>query len=227
LNIGVVGGNQKIGRHLRDAWGNFILGDTTNYKEFHKSIVDNAMDFVVCFPANDDVDWCEENKENSIQLNVRGTATVLTACMNANVPVVVVTDDNVFGVERWYSKNIETRKPAPRNQFGWTEYGMEQLALRYEQKVVRRSILFDDDAMEQGLSFGKQYESGKCSPMHVEHFIRQMERYLAHYSAMPDILHLAGADITRCNDVNIGESVLRVGRAWAMGFPTISYKGMK
>jgi len=100
-------------------------------------------DCVVHPAAFTDVDGCEIDKNKAVQVNVEGTANIVSVCDNLNIPMVFFSSDYVFDGHEPQGYD-ECSSPAPLNFYGATKLEAENIIKQNlkEFLIVRTSWLF-------------------------------------------------------------------------------------
>ncbi len=80
---------------IDDANHEFVHGDITNTNQF-RSALDN-VDLIVHFAAESHVTRSEDDPQRFYRTNVEGTKTVLAEAKRANIPVIHISTDEVYG----------------------------------------------------------------------------------------------------------------------------------
>lgn len=93
-------------------------------------------DVVVHADFYDNIAWCEleENKKAVSNKNLVGTGEVSLACLNANVPMVLISTDMVFGDGVNFK---EASKKDPKTFYGISMLCAEAMAMFDMQRVIR------------------------------------------------------------------------------------------
>lgn len=200
-NICMTGGQGRVGKLLAP-YGIRDLGcDVTNPLEVQRSIKYFKPEIIVHLASKSDVDWCEDNADETIEVNFVGANNVVTAAERAGCSVVLLSSDHVFNGKRWWGKYKEGDEREPLNLYGMTKTSAEGLQSVFDNiKVVRTSYLFDYSRVEYDLSRIKSNPIYcpsfiKRSFMYAPHFITSLSSYLHQYNDMPKILHISGIEV--------------------------------
>ena len=153
INVLVIGASGLVGSHcshyLREKNLN-IIGTHLNYKtsetHYFNPLEDNAFDFLNQFSfipdaiihcaALTNVDYCEENEEESYEKTVLSTQKVVTYCLERNIKLVYISTDYVFdGKEGPYK---ETDRVNPINIYGRHKLEAEMMVQLIENFIIVR-----------------------------------------------------------------------------------------
>ena len=241
----VIGANGQVGEALMrgiPAWFDkfgfgHVTGTTRNGPPSNLDIAkpENVDDIIagwVSYPkeghdivwlpaAATNVDWCEQEPEDSYETNVKGVLNVVNACNKHHIerkPIIVFfSTDYVFGAENdgpW----DEQAPPAPVNEYGRQKFQAEHaLATNYSHfMIIRTSWVFGPETAgknfamrlvknmrenpEQKMRIPEDEESNPTySPDLVEHALRVLwafgaQRKQPHFQ---HVVNIAGHD--RCS----------------------------
>ncbi len=120
----------------------FIPLDITDKASVENVISNSHAETVVLTAAVSSVDYCEQHKEETFNVNVQGTKNVVAACKKNLSKLVFLSTDYVFdGKKRNYSEND---KPNPLQYYGATKLLGEQDVLGQldDSLVLRVSSLY-------------------------------------------------------------------------------------
>ena len=138
--------------------------DITNKASVDSAIADSRAETVVLTAAVSSVDYCEQHKEETFNVNVQGTKNVVAACKKNLSKLVFLSTDYVFdGKKGNYS---EKDSPNPLQYYGATKLLGEQDAL--EQLV--------DDVLVLRVSSLYGFNSSKDRPCFPVFVLNQLMR---------------------------------------------------
>src|SRR5512139_3001229 len=197
--IGITGAFGNIGSRLLKMEGCEPLRcNILNQKEVQKELHRVKPDIILHLAAATNVDWCERHYEDTLAINVHGTAIVCEEAEKAvgEGRVVVISTDHVFnGKKGFYSEDDE---PDPINNYGISKLGTESVAKLYEDKIIRISRCFDskskdikdyvDKIMGRQAVFVPSHM--KKSFAHMDFVADRFYQYANNFDRMPEILHI-------------------------------------
>lgn len=99
--------------------------------------------FVFHLAAYTQVDRAEEEQEIATAINVEGTANVVAACKDRDIPLLLASTDYVFDGKKTVPY-LETDEPSPINVYGETKREAEKVVMEELSRwfIVRTSWLF-------------------------------------------------------------------------------------
>jgi UDP-4-amino-4,6-dideoxy-N-acetyl-beta-L-altrosamine transaminase/dTDP-4-dehydrorhamnose reductase len=87
-----------------------------------------------------DIDYCEENKDQSYRVNVVGTKNIVESVSGHNSKIIYISSDSVYdGSKGNYS---ETDPVNPQNYYGLTKYEGELEVLKRQDSLILRTNIF-------------------------------------------------------------------------------------
>lgn len=110
-------------------------GDITDEKVF-KKYENSGCDWIIHTAAVTDVNWCEENQEHCVAVNVDGTKNVTTLAKKLNARLIYISTASVFSGKEGNYKEDDI--PEPTNVYNMTKKDGEDIVLEYEQGIVLR-----------------------------------------------------------------------------------------
>ncbi|MHA2246908.1 MAG: sugar nucleotide-binding protein [Candidatus Hodarchaeales archaeon] len=210
IKIGVIGHTSRLGKPLIQRGCIPLDMDITKRNNIEHVLGKIRPHLVVNLAAHSDPDWCENNFDKTIKLNVDAFKTLCDVTGQRQIPVITLSTDHIFSGRTyfdWKFKRIihsgpykeNYPRPVPVNAYGMSKLGMETVAFMYDHvKVVRTSYCFDYERLKWHIDrFGKgyldQFPSFICrSFMHTDHFITVFMKYLEKFFEMPQTLHISG-----------------------------------
>jgi len=119
--------------------------DKRNAKETLSLITRIRPDLVVDTAALHKVDYCEENRKECRDINVKGTENVARACKAAGSRMVFISTDYVFGGER--GEYREGDKPNPINYYGQCKLEAEEIVkvMNADNVIARTAVIYGWD----------------------------------------------------------------------------------
>jgi dTDP-4-dehydrorhamnose reductase len=114
--------------------------DLTDSRATRKLLLDLQPEAIVHCAAATDVDWCEDNPEETQAINVQASAILAETASTLNARFVYVSTDSVFDGKR--GNYAETDEPGPVNVYARSKLCGERETLRCNPSstVVRLSI---------------------------------------------------------------------------------------
>lgn len=202
MKIAVSGHEGNIGRRLVNMGCAPLPFDVRNPDEIRDILHRVKPDVILHLAAHTSVDFCEENYEEAIAVNVFGTSAVCQIAEEVlgEGKVVLVSSCQVFDGESWYRK--EEDEPSPVNNYGLTKLAAEGVVQLYGGKVVRISRCFDSKSQDivNYLSAIARKEYVRVpshilrSYTHFDFIAEAFYEYANRFQEMPETLHLAGLE---------------------------------
>lgn len=116
--------------------GGFTQLDITDKAAVDYAVSNSLAETVVLAAAVSSVDYCEQHKEETFNVNVNGAKNIAAACRKNNAKLVFLSTDYVFdGAKGNYS---ETDRTNPLQYYGATKLMAEQEVLKLENSLVLR-----------------------------------------------------------------------------------------
>jgi dTDP-4-dehydrorhamnose reductase len=145
MRIACTGYKGNIGsRMVLDYGYSPLTCDIWKPEDIANSIKITKPDIILHLAGRANVNWCEaqENQEDAMQTNYRGSQNVFEMAARANIPVVYVSSDHIFD-GKWFGKYDENSTPNPLNVYGMTKFAAEAISTIYPGvHIVRTSTLF-------------------------------------------------------------------------------------
>lgn len=113
------------------------ITDKQSVKEF---LSDYKPDIILHCASLTNIDYCQENKEETKKVNVEGTQNIISACNNHNTKLIYISTDAVYdGKKRNYT---ESDPVSPCNYYGLTKYEGEEAVKEYKNHIIARTNIF-------------------------------------------------------------------------------------
>lgn len=201
IKIGITGSEGRIGRYLVSRGCVPLVCDITDPRSVSAELHSVKPTIVINCAGASDVDWCEDNYDEARKLNVRGFYNLCSQAALTGIKVVGLSSDHVFSGNLWYPFTYnEKSKPHPVNDYGWTKWGMEAVALTYfNAYIVRTSFVFDKVRLAPEI---QKYQSRGGAPfypvdiirsfIHMDVFVTALTYHATNIEKMPKVLHIAG-----------------------------------
>jgi len=109
-------------------------------KIFKRSIEEICPDVVIHCASLTDVDFCENNRDLTKQVNVVGSRLVAQSLKNTKAKLIYISTDSVYDGNKGNFK--ETDKVKPQNYYGFTKYQGEREVLKLPGSLVLRTNIF-------------------------------------------------------------------------------------
>jgi len=192
--IAMTGGGGRVGKYLQEEGVIPLVCNVTSPEQILDSMSTEKPDIVVHLAALSDVDYCEINQQDAINVNLKGTYNVLYAAESLGVKVVMLSTDHVFRgkeVFKW-SPYGELDTPNPVNFYGKSKLAAEALQEAFAYyNIIRTSYLFDEERLARKIE-ESQPSFILRSFMYLPHFVSNLMEYLHRWDEMPSILHISG-----------------------------------
>ena len=101
----------------------FVPLDITNGLSVAQAFREIIPDVVIHTAALTNVDYCENNRQQATEVNVKGTINVAEACARIRAKMVYISTDFVFDGRKGYY--LEKDEPNPINYYGHTKLNGE------------------------------------------------------------------------------------------------------
>ena len=154
-NILVTGGNGQLATCIKDLAKdleglNFIYVDLdeldiTKLKEVNSFFESESISFCVNCAAYTAVDRAETDKDNAVNVNIRGAAILAEACKVKNAGLIQISTDFVFDGKK-SSPYLEEDSTEPLGVYGMTKLKGEQEVMRLlpNSFIIRTSWLYSE-----------------------------------------------------------------------------------
>jgi dTDP-4-dehydrorhamnose reductase len=194
MKIAVTGSVGRIGRYLVSRGCVPLTCDITDPREVSVAIFEEKPTVIINCAGISDVEYAQNNYKESMNVNVRGFYNVCNAASNHGVMVVGLSSDHVFSGKLLYPLTYkENSKPKPVNNYGWTKWGMEQVAkIFFNAYVVRTSYAFDSVRLSSRI-YELEYPTNLIrSFISFDSLAESLIYHATNISKMPKTLHIAG-----------------------------------
>ncbi len=128
--------------------------DITKPGQVNHFFEQNKFDLVIHAAALTNVDWCEQNKEETFLVNVSGTENIAKACKKHNSKLFLISTDFVYpgNKQEKYDENSETKAV---NVYGQSKLEAEKtvLQLEIESLISRVTVLYGFNSANDKLTF--------------------------------------------------------------------------
>ena len=139
-----------------------------------KYIIENNVKLIIHFAALSKVKQCEENKKKAYNINITGTANVVSAIINTKneVKLLFMSSDAVYPSLRGNYK--ETDKLKPYNFYGLTKLIGEQLVKLTKNYIIVRGRFFS----KKKIFFKNSASNIYTSSLEVDDFIIKVHKLI-------------------------------------------------
>ncbi|GAC1440325.1 MAG: dTDP-4-dehydrorhamnose reductase [Terriglobales bacterium] len=151
LRIGITGANgllgKGLGQILKKRHHLFLLtrsdADLTNIDQVMRALRSLHLDVLIHTAAIADPDICEINPKQALEINLGGTANLVTAAKELGFALALISSDAVFDGSK-QKPYIESDTTHPLSVYGQTKVAAEnELKMRlHRQWIFRVSVLF-------------------------------------------------------------------------------------
>ncbi|MEM9263154.1 MAG: dTDP-4-dehydrorhamnose reductase [Pseudomonadota bacterium] len=208
----VAGGGGRLGRALQSTGATSLLRselDITNARSISSALEERRPDLVINAAAYTDVEGAETDRDTAFAINATGAGELAQACATANIPLVHVSTDYVFGDGSPEEPVSEASPPNPLSCYGESKLAGELAvqAVGGTHTIVRVSWLFDqgpdtfvgkmlnvaagrDEMKVVDEAFGRPTSVGDLAPKLKE----LAEMILDGKTELPQILHMGPPD---------------------------------
>lgn len=174
--------------------------DVTSPKSINKALLKHNPDVIVYLAAKTNVDWCEDNPNLTIDVNVGGVRNLLDSYLGR---ILYVSTSYVFNGKKFIGSGYtERHDPSPINMYGHLKLcaeAMLHLSINKDVgnvKIIRTSKLYNREYLERRFEGNLQFSDVlKRSYLHVKHFCDGLDFVLDNWDTIPNILNIAGTDI--------------------------------
>ena len=153
MRLLVTGPDGFVGSHLVHNLGAIpITSDVTDFEALYQEIRDKSegQHFTLIHTAAlTDVEYCEKNRADAFNVNVRGTDNVLASIPKTG-KVILLSTCHVFSGKNYFPYS-ERHDPNACNWYGSTKYGAEALLATYRvpSVAVRLGKLYDGNTLQK------------------------------------------------------------------------------
>ncbi len=114
--------------------------DIANKQSVKKFLSDYMPDIILHCASLTNIDYCENNKEETRKVNVEGTQNIAAACGNQDTKLVYISTDAVYGRDK--GDYTEGDPISPCNYYGLTKYEAESSIKAHENHIIVRTNIF-------------------------------------------------------------------------------------
>ncbi|MFA5093273.1 MAG: UDP-4-amino-4,6-dideoxy-N-acetyl-beta-L-altrosamine transaminase [Candidatus Omnitrophota bacterium] len=119
---------------------NALKVDITDKQLVKESVSDFSPDIILHCASLTNIDYCENNKEETKRVNVEGTRNIVSACGKQDIKLVYISTDAVYDGEKGhYSENDPV---SPCNYYGLTKYEAEGVVKEHKNYIIVRTNIF-------------------------------------------------------------------------------------
>lgn len=175
--------------------------DITNYIELGNFIDDIEPDAIIHTAAISDANYCQQNKEQSYEVNVEATKNLAGICSDYNIPFAFTSTDLVFDGKNGMYTEEDAKNPL--NAYGEQKAKAEDEVLRIypNATVFRLPLMFGYPAASNGNYLNKflqDIKGGKTATLFTDEYrsvcgAKSIAKGLLHLLGKTSgIVHLAG-----------------------------------
>lgn len=113
------------------------ITDKQSVKEF---LSDYKPDIILHCASLTNIDYCENNKEETRRVSVEGTQNIATACNNQDTKLVYISTDAVYDGKK--GNYTEDDSVSPCNYYGLTKYDAEDVIKEHKNYIIVRTNIF-------------------------------------------------------------------------------------
>jgi len=113
------------------------ITDKQSAKEF---LSDYKPDIILHCASLTNIDYCENNKEETRRVNVEGTENIASACSNQDTKLVYISTDSVYDGKK--GNYTEDDPVSPCNYYGLTKYESEDAIKAHKNHIIVRTNIF-------------------------------------------------------------------------------------
>lgn len=125
-----------LGTYYSNPYNSLERLDMTNRDQVNKIVTKSTPDTILLPAANPNVEYCEEHKELTWNINVKGTENIVKASERIGSKIVFFSSDYVFdGLSGPYS---EEDIPNPINEYGRQKLGSEKIVSTIDNSLILR-----------------------------------------------------------------------------------------
>lgn len=181
----------------------FISSDITKRKSLRKDIEKVNPDVIIHTAAATRVDWCEENPQKAMAINVRGVDNIVSWWKGR---LIYISTDYVFNGNHWFSQGYsENHKTDPVSIYGMTKLAGEMIASSGWPKctIVRTTVLYGGNPPDFVSWILSQYDKGEpfyisskmiTTPTNIYHLAEAL-LYIIDKDIQNPIINIAGGNI--------------------------------
>lgn len=209
--VAVTGYTGNIGsRMVLDYGYSPLVCDITRPNDIKDAIKITKPDVILHLAGKANVNWCEaqENQEDTILTNYRGSQNVFEQAGRNGIPVVYVSSDHIFsgnGLGSYKETDFPTEHNPPKNFYGQSKLAVEGLGSIYlNTHIVRTSTLFWKESQSiSGIMASIKAGVDVHLPvymwrsfLHIDHFCEMLASYCSSaIDGNPKVLNLSGSKV--------------------------------
>jgi dTDP-4-dehydrorhamnose reductase len=145
-------GFQVFSADLSD--GQSLELDMTDHESVQRVFEEAKPEVVVLTAGLTNVDACEENPEQCLKVNVKGTANVVEACRRFKAKMIFISTDFVFDGEK--GDYLEDDPAQPLNVYGRSKLEAEKIVASLPgHLILRTSTLYGFNGLDDKTNFVK------------------------------------------------------------------------
>lgn len=114
--------------------------DITDEQLIKEFLSKHKFDIILHCASLTNIDYCENNKEETRKINIEGTQNIVSACDNQNTKLVYISTDAVFDGKK--GNYIEDDPVSPCNYYGLTKYEAEKVVKEHKNHIITRTNIF-------------------------------------------------------------------------------------
>jgi dTDP-4-dehydrorhamnose reductase len=201
MRIAVTGWKGRLGSELVVRGCIPLDCDVTSKMSIRMALQDVKPDMVVHCAAMTDVDACEENKDEALEINAKGTEN-LKVCFDGTI--FYLSTDYIFdGKKGMYSEEDEPADPNKLCWYGYTKLLGEQV-LGNRDTIIRTTMLYGSPMkmdfvthILSQLELDEPFPVTRAlygTPTYVPHLAEAIMGMIDNWSYYPDIINIVGSD---------------------------------
>lgn len=117
-------------KNVTDEWVKFL--DFRDYDAYRKDVFDFSPDYLFHIGAYTDLEWCEENKDETMLVNCMCVENAVNIANELNIPIVYISTAGIFGGEK--DEYDEMDLPNPLDMYAKGKYGGERYVIEHARK---------------------------------------------------------------------------------------------
>ncbi len=114
--------------------------DITDKQAVREFLSGYKADIILHCASLTNIDYCENNKEETRKINVEGTENIASACISPDTKLVYISTDSVYDGKK--GKYIEDDPVSPCNYYGLTKYEAEAAVKKHKNHIIARTNIF-------------------------------------------------------------------------------------
>lgn len=117
-------------KNITDDWVKFL--DFRDYVAYRKDVEKFSPDFLFHIGAYTDLEWCEENKDETMLVNCMCVENAVNIANDLNIPIVYISTAGIFdGNKKEYD---ELDLPNPLDMYAKGKYGGEKYVIEHANR---------------------------------------------------------------------------------------------